>query len=175
MTKQKNHVHPVWEVYDEIRTARLNVKYYSNKLSSLQRYNFWIEFFIAFFSSSTIAGLWLWKTELGQLFMKSFAVIPAMLSIIKPLLKLTERMAQLEKLVIGYCDLENDLNCIATQIKHSKTYSSQHKKCLFETLKKKRVLITGFLDPKINNSLVKRLADSVNKELPPDSFFIPDE
>ena len=35
--------HAVWTVYDKLRTARLNVKYYSRRLESIERTNFILE------------------------------------------------------------------------------------------------------------------------------------
>jgi len=50
--------HPVWSLYDEIRTARLNVKYYGRRLEFLERRNFAFELILlASAPTSAIAGL----------------------------------------------------------------------------------------------------------------------
>ncbi len=38
--------HPVWNVYDELRTARLNVKYYTRRIVVVQRLE--VAFTVAF-------------------------------------------------------------------------------------------------------------------------------
>jgi hypothetical protein len=45
INKKENH--PVWDVYDEARTARLNVRYYERQLASLRRKNISLEVIIA--------------------------------------------------------------------------------------------------------------------------------
>jgi len=50
--------HPVWIVYDKLRSACLNVKYYSRRLQTLERWNFTLEFPLsATAPSSAIAAL----------------------------------------------------------------------------------------------------------------------
>ncbi len=80
--------HPVWDVYDLYRTARLNVCYYSTKLNRFQSYNFLIEITLAITaSSSAVAALWFWEHPVGEIVWKILGVISALLAVSKPILK----------------------------------------------------------------------------------------
>ena len=60
--------HPVWNVYDLYRTARLSVCYYSAKLNRFLWYNYLIEYILAITaSSSAIAALWFWEHPVGEI------------------------------------------------------------------------------------------------------------
>ena len=61
--------HPVWEVYNLLRTARLNCKYYGGLLHNAERINWWIQLIIAIsLPTSAIAGFEIWATGAGSLF-----------------------------------------------------------------------------------------------------------
>jgi hypothetical protein len=115
--------HPVWSVYDKLRSACLNVKYYSRRLQSLERWNFGLEFLIgATAPSSAIAALWFWNTEYGQPAWRYLAVIAAIAAVAKPLLNLTKRIKEYESILSGYRTLEYDLREISTLIEQKKKY-----------------------------------------------------
>ncbi|MBF0320479.1 MAG: hypothetical protein HQL01_11825 [Nitrospirae bacterium] len=56
---------PVWDVYDEYRTARLNVLGNEMQLKWLEKKNKWMEIIIAVSTSSTVAGLWIFDSTVG--------------------------------------------------------------------------------------------------------------
>jgi hypothetical protein len=88
--------HPVWTVYDKLRTACLNVKYYSRRLRSLERWNFALEFLLsATAPSSAIAALFFWNTEYGQTAWKYLAIVAAITAVAKPLLNLAKRIKRI--------------------------------------------------------------------------------
>ena len=115
--------HPVWSVYDKMRTACLNVKYYSRRLQAIERLNFGIEFVLAATApTSAIAALWFWNTEYGQTVWKYFAVIAAIAAVSKPLLNLTKRIKEYESILSGYRTLEYDLREIRSLVEQKKKY-----------------------------------------------------
>ena len=83
--------HPVWDVYDEYKTARLNVRYYEKKVSRLRHRNLLIEIVLALSVSSGVAGLWLWETAVGGIIWKVLTTLAAFLAVIKPLVKLSDQ------------------------------------------------------------------------------------
>ena len=74
--------HPVWDVYNEYRTARFSVRYYEKQLANLRRKNFFIEFILAASVSSGVVGLWLWETAVGGIIWKILVTLAAILAII---------------------------------------------------------------------------------------------
>lgn len=85
----KDVTSPVWDVYDAIRTSRLNAKGYGCRVSALERESFWIELTAATATGSVIAGFAFWSTTAGKPIWEGLMVVSAILAIAKPLLKLS--------------------------------------------------------------------------------------
>jgi len=115
---QKNH--PVWDVYNLLRTSRLNIKYYSHKLNSLKRFNFLLEIMLAIGApSSAIASFYYWNTTHGAIIWNWILGFTALIALIKPFLKLSDKIGAYEKTVQGYRILEHQIDKIKTHLSHS--------------------------------------------------------
>lgn len=166
--------HPVWDVYDLYRESRFSVLYYSEKLNRFKGLNSFIEIVLAITtSSSAVAVLWLWNTSLGQEIWKYVLVVSAILAIIKPAIKLTEKVQQYEEVLTGYRGLETDLKIIVVQIKQSKKYGAPHVTKLLEALSKKGELSKKSPEAKPDEKLQDKCKLQVLKELPAEQFFVP--
>lgn len=166
--------HPVWDIYDLYRDARLSVLYYSEKLNWYKGLNSFIEIVLAITtSSSAVAALWFWNTSLGQEIWKYVLVVSAILAIIKPVIKLTEKVQQYEELLTGYRSLENDLKIIVIQINQSQKYGTPHRTKLMEALLRQGELQKKNPEAKPEKKLQDKCRLQIAKELPPEHFFIP--
>ncbi|MGR0482632.1 MAG: hypothetical protein ACTFAL_14850 [Candidatus Electronema sp. V4] len=171
----KNH-HPVWVVYDLYKTARLNVKYHAVRLREIERCNFAIELLLAITApTSAITGLWLLKTDAGEALWKYIAALAAIAAVLKPLLRLSQRIKHLEQTLSGYRALEYDVEQIVNLIKSEGTYSKACKSMLDESQKKKKSLVCNPAENNQDKKLIERLYSEVNQELPMESFFVPEE
>lgn len=168
--------HPVWTVYDKLRTARLNVKYYSRRLDLLERKNFYIELvLLATAPSSAIAGLWFWDTTYGRLVWQYLGVVAAVAAVLKPLLGLTKRIKEVESVLSGYRTLEFDLMEIRALIEQKQKYDAVLQAEFKKALQREKAL-AGTTPETRENQNVKRKCDlEVRQELPPESFFVPEE
>lgn len=168
--------HPVWGVYDRLRTARLNVKYYGQRLHKFKRWNFWFEFvLLATAPSSAIAALWFWQTESGRMAWQALGVVAAVAAVLRPVLKLTPTITQHEGLVTGYRLLDYDLLGIKTEIEQSGRYEKPLQTEFKKALTKERELVSRApLEPE-DPKLRKRCESEVLSELPLDRFFVPSE
>jgi hypothetical protein len=165
---------PVWEVYDEYRTARLNAKYYLSKLGSLEKKNFWLEWTLAAAApTSAVAGLSLWQNAAGKQIWLVIAVLAACLAVYKPIGKLTERMRQMEERITKYRGLEFDLNHIARAIAEQDIYNDALRAQFSSVLAKKEQLVLSYVDPEIDEDLRWRCQEQVQRELPKSKFHIP--
>ena len=170
----RDREHPVWDVYNLYRTARLNVKYYSSKLHNVQRENFIIEVILAVtLPASAIAGLWFWETEIGKDIWQYLLILSAILAALKPFLKLMDRIQKLEEIVSGYRSLEHDLQKLSISIKQDEKYTQKHKSKLNEALDRKGVLVQNAPKSKTDEKLRKQCRIKVSKELPSKSFYLP--
>jgi hypothetical protein len=166
--------HPVWDVYDLYRKARLNVKYYCARLHRLNRQNFWIEFFIAATAStSAIASLTIWNTREGIVAWKVLGGVAAILAVAKPLLKLPDRISRLEEVITGYRTLEHDMKRIEVSVRQRKSYDAALQERLGMALERMAPLETRTVESSESKKVLRRCALEVDSELPAENFFIP--
>lgn len=168
--------HPVWSVYDRLRSARLSVKYYSCKLKQIERANFWLEFILlATAPTSAIAGLWFWNTEGGHLAWKCLAIPAAVAAVVKPLLHLPKRMKDYEAVLSGYRILEYDLMEIKIGIEQKKRYDTSLQADFRRAQQRERTLVGKTPDAQEDAKVKSLCQTQVLKELPAESFFVPEE
>lgn len=160
-------------MYDEYRTARLNIKYLQCQLKILKRYNSIIECIIALTASSSVAGLWFWNSVLGGYIWKIIGSITAVLAVIKPLLKLPEKTSKTEELLVGYKALHFDLENLVYLIKQRQIYDDSLQTQFLQVLERKKELTQKNNDPVINRKLSKKCFEQVNTELPANQFYVP--
>ena len=172
----EDSTHPVWTVYDKLRTARLNVKYYSRRLESLESQNFWIELILmATAPSSAVAGFWFWESEYGKIIWSCMGFIAAALAILKPILSLTKRIKEFESVLSGYRTLEFDLREIKTNIEQKKKYDLPLQAEFKKALQREKTLVVKTPETR-EKKKVKQLCDEeVRQELPKTSFYVPTE
>jgi hypothetical protein len=171
----RDEEHPVWDVYDLYRTARLNVKYYCGRLSKLQRLNFWMEFILAATaSSSAIAAFALWQTQLGGKVWQILGALAAVLAIMKPLLNLTEKIRKLEEIITGYRILEHDLKKLEVSIRQKGAYDKELYDKFVAALDRMDSLVIKYTESSEDKTLKKRCQAEVMAELPSERFYIPE-
>lgn len=169
----KNEEHPVWDVYDQYRTTRLNVKYHQAKLDYLKKWNYITEIILALSTSSSIAGLWFWEGVLGGYLWKIIGSVAAVIAILKPILKLPDKIGKKEEILVGYKALHHDLEKILILISQNKTYDAELKKHFLDALDRKGAIVKRDNDTKVNKKLRDKLQTEVINELPTNNFYIP--
>jgi hypothetical protein len=168
--------HSVWSVYDKLRTACLNVKYFSRRLAALERQNFLIEItLLATAPSSAVAGLWFWNTEYGWMIWQYLGIISAIAAILKPSLQLTKKIKDFESVLSGYRTLEYDLREIKTLIEQSKKYDKRLQLEFQKALHREKILVGKTPETKENKKLIEICEQEVRSAFPGKSFFIPTE
>jgi hypothetical protein len=166
--------HPVWDVYDLLRTARLNIKYYSHKLTNLKRINFYMEVALAIGAPSSAIGVfYFWNTTYGSIIWKWILGIIAVVALVKPFIKLSDKIGSYEKTVNGYRILEHQVEKNVIQIRQDKSYSEKHRTLLETAIEMEGKLKENDPETKINNKLRKKYQEEVLKELPAKKFYIP--
>ncbi len=168
--------HPVWTVYDRLRTARLNVKYYGSRLASTERLNFTLEMVLAASApTSAVAGLWFWSTDLGKLLWQWLGVAAALAAIAKPLLGLTKRIKDYENLLSGYRSLDYDLMEIKSLIEQKRKYDASLQGDFKRALAKERVLVGKNPESRECRRVKETCEKAVIIELPAESFYVPED
>jgi hypothetical protein len=172
----RNLQHPVWNIYDQLRTTRLNVLYYEEKLQFSERLQLFMQIILAAtVPSSAIAGFEIWDFWLGKYAWEIFVSSSSLVAFIQPFLGLSKKIKQYDELATGYKVLFYDLQDIRQKIEEDKGYGNTHKK-LFKVAKTRRTRLevkeTGI---RLNKNLRKRCQTAVGLELPAKQFYIPDE
>lgn len=174
--ENRDRNHPIWNPYDLLRTARLNVLYYEEKLLQTERTLITMQIVLAAaVPSSAIAGFKVWDFWLGEYAWEIFVSFASFIAFIQPFLGLAKKSKKYSELVDGYKILFYDLKDIKDKVEEDKAYNAHHKK-LFKTAKERRkkleVKETGI---KLNKKLRKKCQEAVKKELPAKSFYLPKE
>lgn len=172
---ERSQHHPVWDVYDEYRTARLNVRYYERQLDRMRRKSFWMEFALALFASSSVAGLWFWETAVGGYAWKSLGILVAFLAVLKPLLKLSDKIQTKCEMLTDYKALDHDFKKITISISQFKKYDESLRNQFLALLDKKGTIVKRHTDENIDQKLIEKCTEIVNRELPASNFYLPEE
>jgi hypothetical protein len=167
--------HLVWDVYDRLRTVRLNEKYYGVRLQKYERINFWSEIIVALASSSSaIAGFAFWSTATGSEIWKGLLVVSALIATSKPLLNLTKKIKAYEELLSGYRLLCHDLKDLKIDINQTQSYSTSHQATFKKIIEKQRVLATKSPERTEKEKVKRTCQDEVLSEFPTNTFYVPE-
>jgi len=166
----------IWDIYDNYRTARLNVKYYAARLHSLERWNTFLEIMVAIAApGSAVSGIWFLKTQSGLLVWKIVSAVAGVSGFMKPFFKLGQRIKFFEQTLSGYRGLEYDLYAIVLRIREEESYSAACKKMFEAAMAKKKSLVTSPPETSQNKRLIEKLYLEVVSEIPKDSLYLPQE
>jgi hypothetical protein len=162
-------------IYDAYRTACLNEMYYKKELAFFEQWNLMIGIAIALFATaSPIAGWSMWKSGTLSLVWAILAGLGAVLSVISPLLKLSERIKNLSELRTGYSLLYFDLGEIVGNVSQNHTVQPADTE-LFLAAKKRMRELTVKESVLPSSVQVRFLQKKVNTLLPPEKFWMPKE
>jgi hypothetical protein len=172
--KDANFHHPIWELYDLHRESCYLAKLYQGRAEFLLAVSFWSDVVTAIFAgSSAVAGFAMWKSGAGAPVWAIGAGLAALISTLKPVLRLNEKVKQYESLGSAYTDLMHECKIIGTRVKNESGYSQAHMRATLAAQENARKLagktpVWGFsLDHR------RAVQAEVNRELPKEIFFIP--
>jgi hypothetical protein len=166
--------HPVWNVYDEYRTARMNVHIYEKQLSTLRRNNFVMESILALSVSSVIAGSWLWETSIGSIVWKIIITIAGFFAVLKPLLKFADQIQQETEILTSWRSLDAGLQKLVLSISQYRRYDDEMRNRFLTLMEAKSSIVTKEPPQAPSGRLITECEKQVNNELPQDSFFVPE-
>lgn len=169
-----NNSHPVWELYDCLKTVRLNVEYYVAKAHRVRNLNRNLDILLAVVvPTSAAAALPVWQTSIGIYVWATLFGLAAFVAVAKPFLKLVDKLQQYESTVARYRMLEGDLTELKADIVQQQSYpkSTQVRfRLVMQSLR--RAIEAEPIDP-TDDPLMESLYEKINKELPADRFYVP--
>ena len=122
--------------------------------------------------SSAVSGIFFWDTPIGSVVWKILGIIAAFVAILKPSLKLTKRIKEIEEVTTGYRALEHDLSVLKIHIEQKQNYDRALQKEFENALQKKGILKTKNPEHKEYKRLKTRCEAEVIEELPVEAFYI---
>src|SRR5438046_8510422 len=105
----KRTSHAVWDVYDDYRSAMMNVRIQKCYIQRLRRQNYLIEIPLAFVASSTVAGLWFWQGAAAGQAWKYLGALTAFLAVLKPILRIPDKIQERGEILASLSVIENEL------------------------------------------------------------------
>jgi hypothetical protein len=174
MAKRKRH--PVWDVYDEYRTALYNEKAHTTRIHQIVKISKAIDIALAVFTpSSAITGLFLLHTSAGKIAWNSLISVASLLAVSKPFLKLDIQRAQLIASLSGYTQLRHDLEGLTMRIRRRGKFDDALE-AEFESIRRKKVSVykrtTLF---KLSKKKREELYNEVIRQHPMNRFFVPED
>jgi hypothetical protein len=166
--------HPIWDLYDEFRTARLNVKCLQAEIRDWTRASNISEILIALSSTASIGGFWFFQNWVGGYVWKTIGAAAVVCTILKRVFRVQDALRFREGLLVEYKILDHDFHDLVIQVSQKRSYTPYLQQEFAKLRKRKRELerhAKGF-DPSRN--LIGRCQELVETELPSDKFFIPD-
>ena len=168
--------HPVWTLYDKLRTACLNVKYYERRLQHFETVNFYLDITLAISApSSAIAKLDIWNTTFGNYVWISMGIIAAVVSVVKPFLALPKKIKEYECTVSGYRMLYFDLKEIKSLIEQSQCYDKKLQSDFHKALLRERTLVGKCPEVCENKKIKQTCEKEVRSKYPQNVFYVPKE
>lgn len=160
------------DVYRDYRNVVMSRKHYEDRLKTLQRWNTVYEIVIAVGTSGTVGSWAIWSEGVGKSTWIVIGAIVALLTVIKPFLKLAERIEQKSTLATKYAAMQIDFQLLIFDIKSEGKLSSACRKIYKEICKKMQDL--GSKDDATPAAKrLRRFCEEVNREIPPESLWSP--
>ena len=168
--------HPVWNVYDQLRTARLNVLYYSERLHTSERLITIMQIILAAsVPSSAIAGFKIWDFWLGKYAWEIFVSLSSLVAFFQPFFALPKKAKKFHELVSEYTVLYYDLQEIKQKIEEDRAYTAKHRNMFKSARERRKRLEVKEAGIKLNIKLRSRCQETVKREMPAANFYIPQE
>lgn len=189
--------HPVWEVYDLLRTARLNELYYAAKLKTLKRRHWWMEIAIAVTTPAAAAaagvlegdrsaGLkWLpavssivfvdhhreWIVAIWAL----IAALASFLALAKPFMRLGESIGKVEACHAEYRSIAAEVAEVRSEVRLRHAYIDELQTWFRQIRRRKTYACEREPPEPVDTRLTRKIEARINRELPADAFYVPEE
>jgi hypothetical protein len=166
--------HPVWEVYDALRTACYEKLYYTARLSSVQKAEERMELALAFFvPGSAIAAFTVWKTSYGAVLWSVATAVATLISVAKPFLKGADRIRMYNESVVRFSIAAAELSEIRSLIAQKEAYDAELA-ARFAVANRNLIGANEHAPRELQEAkLQERMYAQVNREFPKEQFFVP--
>jgi hypothetical protein len=162
-------------IYDAYRNELLNRKYFAAMLSRYRHLNTSTEILVAIGGGSATAGIAsmaIFETLPGKYVWLLVSAAATVLSVIKPVLKIGDKIENYTKLYAGHSTVYFDLKDIVEEISVLKSFTPDLKR-KYDSSKRLVKELGAKEDFSRNDQLARKLQQEVNEEIRPDMLWIP--
>jgi hypothetical protein len=119
-----------------------------------------------------VAGFAVWQSATGKIVWGLISGAAVILTIAKPLLKLTDQIEMYAKLYGDYTSAYGGMQILVDDMKVQRALPPARIR-LFEEMRTRAVELSKLGDARPNPDFVKRIQDEVNKEIPTKGLWLP--
>jgi hypothetical protein len=115
--------HPVWQVYDELRSSRLTAYCLRERIARWKFINGFFESVVAVGSATSVAGLSFLKSGAGADIWTVIGALAILLKVTKPVFGIRTAIERSQKLATQFEDKADDLNALKLRIQTQQGYN----------------------------------------------------
>jgi hypothetical protein len=164
----------VVQLYDYYRTSLLNAKYYARRLEFWKRISIWSDCLIAVSASASFAGLAIWKSDLGKNSFTVILAIAAVLSALRPITRIPDKIDRVSKLHYGYLELYYRIEGLVSEMRslgHVTPEQLSKAADLSDRFRAMELEGDAYQNPKI----LLKYQDEIERILPADRLWLPSD
>lgn len=162
----------VARLHDMYRTCLLSQKYYGRRLNCYKRWNLTMDIITALATSSAFAGLAVWGSPVGANFFSLLLAASVVISVARPLLKLSEGIDRYSKLHYAYTDLFLRIENLVADMRRKAGVEPEHLRAAADLSDRYRNLALQD-DAGPSQKLLEKLQAEVNEAIPADRLWLP--
>jgi len=162
------------QFYDFYRSAILAQRYNAHKLKWAHRWSSWAETIAAITSSTAIASLAFWRSELGANVFTGLLVLSALASIARSTFGLSAELDLRSRLSSSWLELHLEMEDAIREIRRHGRITEADRTRL-DLLSERFRRVNSIDVRKSDDQLLRKLQAEVNRSIPPESLWLPSE
>jgi len=159
-------------IYDCYRNTLLSQKYAAARLTRVRRRSRAIEIVLALAAPGAVGGWAIWHTPAGGRVWELVAAAVVVLTVVKPFMNWQSEVERRTGIFMDFNSLYFDLKHLVIQISAEQGVSPEVEKKFLESLARYGK-IAGNEDPVRSERLLRRCRTEVEREIPPETLWIP--
>ena len=168
---QTSNSTPWKQICDLYRNVCLNVRYYGHRADSLAKWNKLAQITAAVASSATLVAVVKEFGRLGEPIRIVLAVIATVAAVAMPVLTLSERAKDFEKLHFIYSELCAQIDVLMSKVRREGTVCAEDIAAL-SVLQQLYGHLASLDEPNPDRKLVDRFEAAINRASPPESLWL---
>lgn len=162
------------ELYKHYRTALMNAKFYARRIERLKRISMASDILTAAVASAAFGSLAVWKSGIGTNIFTVLLGASALISALRPVLRITDKVDRYSKLHYGYLEVYYRIDFLIAEMKGAAHVTPEQISKASEIADKFMALeLEG--DAHQSPKILLKYQDEIDLAIPPDQLWLPPE